>query len=320
MVLKDIDINLSRAEYARMETDDLKTLLLVRSLGGFAAAARALDLNPASVSRKVAEIEARIGMLLFQRSTRRFSVTEAGEAFLDRIGPLLEEFEAALGQAEDLIGQPKGNLRLTTSVSFGNEVLVPLLSAFHETYPGIGVELILTDSNVDLVRDRIDLALRLAPAPAGDLISSRLLTARYRVVASPDGVRRYGHPASPADLSKRDTLRFALPGFRDRWLFRDGNGGVTEVPVGGWLVISNALSLRRACLLGLGPALLADWLVCQNIKSGTLIDLFPEFEVTATSFDAGVWALYPSRSHLPQRVRVMLDFLRERLALRNTLT
>lgn len=301
-----------------MEIDDLKILLLVRNLGGFAAAARALDLNPASVSRKVAEIEARIGLLLFQRSTRRFSVTEAGEAFLNRVGPLLEEFDAALGHAEDLADQPKGILRLTTSVAFGKEVLVPLLPTFHDIYPGIGVELILTDSNVDLVRDRIDLALRLAPAPAGDLISSRLLTARYRVVASPDYVMRCGRPASPPALSKRDTLRFALPGFRDHWLFRDQTGGVTEVPVGGWLVISNALALRKACLNGLGPALLADWLVCQDTMNGNLVDLFPEFEVTATSFDAGVWALYPSRSYLPQRVRVVLDFLREHLALHGT--
>jgi len=297
-----------------MDTDDLKILLLVRDLGGFAAAARALDLNPASVSRRVAEIEARIGLLLFQRSTRRFSVTEAGDVFLDRIAPLLAEFDAALGEAEDLSGQPKGTLRLTTSVSFGSEALVPLLPAFHAAYPGISIELMLTDATVDLVRERIDLALRLAPAPAGDLISSRLLTARYRVVAAPDYVRRAGHPGPPAALSRRDTLRFSLPGFRDRWLFRDGDGSITDVPVGGWLVISNALSLRRACLQGLGPALLADWLVGRDIADGTLVDLYPAFDVTATRFDAGIWALYPSRSYLPQRVRVMLDFLRERLA------
>ncbi len=297
-----------------METDDLKILLLVRRHGGFAAAARALGLNPASVSRKVAEIEARIGLRLFQRSTRRFSCTEAGDAFLDRVGPVLEEFEAAFGQAEDLADGPKGTLRLTTSVAFGNEALVPLLPAFHAAYPGIALDLILTDAALDLVRDRIDLALRLAPAPAGDLISSRLLTARYRVVAAPGYLQRHGRPGTPADLAAHGTLRFALPGFRDRWLFRDAAGAIAEVPVGGWLVISNALSLRLACLQGLGPALLADWLVRRDIAAGALTDLFPEFDVTATRFDAGVWALYPSRSYLPQRVRAMLDFLRGHLA------
>lgn len=289
---------------------DLKTLLLVRDLGGFAAAARVLALNPASVSRKVADIEAGLGLRIFQRSTRRFSVTEAGEVFLSRIAPLLDEFDAALGAAESLAVEPGGTLRMTTSVSFGHEVVLPLLEGFHAAYPKIDVELILTDSTVDLVRERIDLALRLAPAPAGDLISSRLLKARYHVVAAPRYLQRFGRPQSPQELAGHGTLRFALPGFRDRWQFRDAAGHVTDVAVDGWLVISNALSLRRAALDGLGPALLADWLVGRDIRDGSLVDLFPAFDVTATDFDAGVWALYPSKAYLPQRVRLMIDFIR----------
>lgn len=297
-----------------MNVSDLKTLLLVRDLGGFAAAARVLGLNPASVSRKVAEIEAGLGLRIFQRSTRRFSVTEAGEAFLARLSPLLDEFTAALGSAESLASAPGGVLRMTTSVSFGHEVVLPLLEAFHTAYPGIAVELNLTDNNLDLVRDRIDLALRLAPAPVGDLISSRILTVRYRVVASPGYLRRFGHPQTPQELAEHNALRFALPGYRDRWLFRDAAGSVTETPVHGWLVISNALSLRRAALDGLGAALLADWLVGQNIREGTLVDLFPAHEVTATGFESGIWALYPSKAYLPHRVRLMIDFIRQRVA------
>ena len=297
-----------------MEITDLKTLLLVRNLGSFAAAARALDLNPASVSRRVAEIEAGLGLRIFQRSTRRFSVTEAGEAFLARLSPLLDEFDAALGAAEALGSAAGGTLRMTTSVSFGHEVVVPLLGAFHAAYPGIQVELILSDSNLDLVRDRIDLALRLAPAPAGDLISSRIVAARYRVVASPGYLQRHGAPQGPMDLVAHDTLRFTLPGFRDRWLFRDAAQAVTEVPVNGWLVCTNALSLRRAALDGLGVALLTDWLVGGCLRDGALVDLFPGFEVTATGFESGIWALYPTKAYLPQRVRLMIDFIRQQVA------
>ncbi|MEH7830223.1 LysR family transcriptional regulator [Gemmobacter denitrificans] len=293
-----------------MNLDDLKTLLLVRDQGGFAAAARTLDLNPASVSRRVAEIEAGLGLRIFQRSTRRFSVTEAGEAFLTRLAPLLDEFDAALGSAETLSTDPGGTLRMTTSVSFGHEVVMPLLGGFHAAYPGIRVELILSDSNLDLVRDRIDLALRLAPAPAGALISSRILTARYRVVASPAYLQQNPAPARPEDLAHHPALRFPLPGFRDRWMFRDTAGRVTEVPVDGWLICSNALSLRRAALDGLGVALLTDWLVGQSLRDGTLIDLFPQLEVTATGFESGIWALYPTKAYLPQRVRLMIDFIR----------
>lgn len=314
MRVKSIALRHNRVQNARMEIADLKTLLLVRDTGGFAAAARVLGLNPASVSRKVAEIEGGLGLRIFQRSTRRFSVTEVGETFLSRIAPLLDEFDAALGSAELLTAVPGGTLRMTTSVSFGHEVVLPLLDGFHTAYPGIKVELLLTDSNIDLVRDRIDLALRLAPAPTGDLVSSRLLHARYRVIAAPQYLARYGRPAAPQDIASHNTLRFALPGFRDRWLFRDAKATVTEVPVDGWLVISNALSLRRAAIDGLGIAMLADWLVRDDIATGALQDLFPGFEVTATGFDAGVWALYPTKAYLPQRVRLMIDFIRQRIA------
>lgn len=301
-----------------MDTGDLRTLLLVRDLGGFAPAARALDLNPASVSRRVAEIEAGLGLRIFQRSTRRFNVTEAGEAFLVRLEPLLDDLEGVLGSAYRPQRELGGTLRLTTSVSFGHEVVVPILGDFHSAYPGISVDLILSDVNLDLIGERIDLALRLAPAPAGDLISSRILRVRYHVVASPAYVERRSRPQHPEDLAKAETLRFPLPGYRDRWLFRDRSGAVTEVPVSGWLVISNAQALHRATLHGLGPSLLANWLVGRDLASGALVDLFPDHDVTATSFDSGVWALYPSRAYLPQRVRAMIDFLRARLAKSST--
>lgn len=296
-----------------MDLNDLRTLLLIRDLGGFAPAARVLNVNPASISRLVAEMEAQLGLRLFQRSTRRFSVTEAGDALLNRLSPLVEEIEGILSSAERPQQELGGTLRLTTSVSFGVEVVLPILEAFHQSIPTISVDLVLSDANLDLIGERIDLALRLAPAPAGDLISSRLLHTRYHAVASPDFVARYGLPEEPAALSALNAIRFPLPGYRDRWLFRQGEDEAVEVPVSGWLVISNALAQRRAALSGLGVALLANWLVGDQLADGSLIDLFPQHAVTATNFDSGVWALYPSRAYLPQRVRVLIEFLRTHL-------
>lgn len=293
-----------------MDTNDLRTLLLIRDLGGFAPAARALNLNPASISRRVADVEAQLGLRLFQRSTRRFSMTEAGDALLTRVAPLLDELDGVLGSAERPGQSVTGTLRLTTSVSFGNEVVLPILAEFHTAFPTLSIDLVLSDANLDLIGERIDLALRLAPAPAGDLISSRLLTTRYHVVASPEFVARHGQPRQPQDLSALQTVRFPLPGYRDRWLFRDGGAETAEVPVSGWLLISNALAQRRAAMDGLGVALLANWLVTEQLAKGSLVDLFPHHEVTATTFDSGVWALYPSRAYLPQRVRVLIEFLR----------
>lgn len=297
-----------------METRDLSTVLLVARLGSFAAAARALDLDPSSVSRTVAGVEAALGLRLFQRSTRRLAVTEEGEAYLRRIAPLIEELDQARDEVGRMRRRPSGTLRLTASVSYAHECIVPHLAEFRADYPDIRVELIPTDDKLDLLAAGIDLALRLTAAPEEALIGTKLAPTRYRVCASPEYLAAQGAPAHPAELEGRDCLRFALPEFRTRWVFRDGTGGEITVPVSGSLVIASALSLRQAARDGLGPVLLGTWLVDRDIAAGRLVDLFPGWESTGTTFDTGVWALYPSRAYLPRKVRAMIDFLRPRLA------
>ena len=296
-----------------MDTQALKTVILVSELGNFASAARVLDVDPSSVSRTVAAIEAELGVRLFQRSTRRLAVTEAGERYIRRIAPLVEELEHARDEAVTTSGAVQGNLRLTASVAFMQECIVPHVGEFLVDYPDISLELLPSDTNLDLFGDNIDLAIRLAAAPEGDVISTRLCNTRYKVIAAPAYVEREGRPAHPSELSARECARFALPGFRDQWLFRSGSDPVFEVPVSGRLVTTGALALRQAALNGIGPALLPDWLTAEPLRKGHLIDLFPDYACTATSFDTGAWALYPSRSFLPRKVRVMIDFLRQRL-------
>ncbi|HHL21059.1 MAG TPA: LysR family transcriptional regulator [Aliiroseovarius sp.] len=296
-----------------MNLDDLKTLRLVARQGSFAAAARVLNVDPSSVSRTIAGLERTLGLRLFQRSTRRLGLTEEGEIYLRRIAPLIDELDHAREAAAGVSQAPSGTLRLTASVAFAQECIVPHLGDFHAFYPQIAVELLPTDANLDLTAGGIDLAVRLASVPSGDLISTRLRATRYRVCAAPDYLARHGPITRPEDLSDHACLRFALPEFRSRWRFRQGDGEPIEVSVDGWLVIANALSLRRAALDGLGPVLLADWLVARELAAERLVDLFPDWECTATDFETGAWALYPSRSYLPRKVRVMIDFLRARL-------
>lgn len=297
-----------------METRDLTIVLRVAKLGSFAAAARALDLDPSSVSRTVAGVEAALGVRLFQRSTRRLAVTEEGEAYLARIGPLIEALAQASDDAGRLRQQPSGTLRLTAAVSYAQVCIVPHLAAFRALFPEIRLELIPSDENLDLLAEGIDLAIRLTASPQGAWIGSRLVRTRYRVVAAPRYLATQGTPAAPADLAGHDCLRFALPEFRTRWQFRKAGGEAVSVPVEGHLVIGGGLALRQAARDGLGPALLGDWLVDDDIAAGRLVDLFPGWDCTATSFDTGVWALYPSRAYLPRKVRAMIDFLRPRLA------
>lgn len=293
-----------------MDVEALKVVALVARQGGFAAAARMLSVDPSSVSRTVAGVEASLGVRLFQRTTRTLTVTEAGDIWLRRIGPLLDEFDHAREAASRISQTPSGTLRMTASVAFAHECVTPHLGAFHRLYPQIAIELIPTDANLDIAATGVDLAVRLAAAPSGDLVATRLCRTRYVVCAAPSYLGECRPVTDPRDLEGHPCLRFALPDFRTRWLFRKGAGAPFEVPVGGWAVIASALSLRRAALDGMGPALLADWLVGRDLTAGRLVELFPDHDCTATGFDTAAWALYPSRAYLPRKVRVMIDFLR----------
>jgi len=296
-----------------MDLAALRMIAFVARHGSFAAAARVLNLDPSSVSRIVANAEASLGLRIFQRTTRTLRITEEGEIYLRRVVPLIEELDHAREEAGLARATPSGTLRVTASVAFAHECIVPHLGAFHDLYPGISLELLPTDAMLDILGNGIDLAIRLAPAPEGDLVSTRLVRTRYRVCAAPGYLSKHGPFVSPHDLSTLNCLRFALPEFRNRWLFRrDGDAGF-EVAVSGWAVIANALSLRQAARDGLGPALLADWLIGDDLASGMLIDVFPDYDCTATEFDTAAWALYPSKSFLPMKVRVTIDYLRDQL-------
>lgn len=297
-----------------MDLQHLKTFIDVVTLGSFAAAARVRDMAPSQVTRSVATLEAALGARLLHRTTRKLTLTEAGQAYFDRIRPALADLDAAAEELRSSTGAIGGTVRITASVAYGQAVLVPLLPELHARHPGLAVELLLTDEVVDLAVERIDLALRLAPQVDAALVGLPLAAVRYRVCASPVYVQRHGRPHLPGDLSALACPRFALPGYRSQWHFRVGTGEVDTVDVGGWLIVSTALALHRAALEGLGPTLLPDWLIGDDLAAGRLVDLFPEHEATAQNFDSQVWLLYVSRKHLPRRVRAVLDFLKLRLA------
>ena len=296
-----------------MELSSLQIFAEVVRRGSFAAVARARDVSPSAISRSIAALEAELGLRLFQRTTRRLAPTEAGALYFARIEPLVGELEQARQAAADVREEPSGTLRVTASVAFGQTCLVPLLPELHRRHPGLALELLLTDGNLDLIAERIDVALRLGPRRDSRLIGLRLFDTRYRVCASPDYLARAGAIATPEALRGRPCLLFALPGYRSRWIFRDHAGRQSEVPIEGRFVISSALALRDCALNGLGPALLADWLIDGDIAAGKLVDLFPEHQVTATDFETAAWLLYPSRAYLPLKVRAFIDFLRETL-------
>ena len=289
----------------------LQTFVEVMRQGSFAAVARDRDIDPSSVSRTIASLEKELGVRLFQRTTRRLSPTEAGTAYFERIEPLVEEMQQAMDVAIDLAGKPKGTLRVTASVAFGQKCIVPMLPDFGAMYPDLTVDLLLTDAVVDLFAERVDLAIRLGLLADSTLIAQRLLRTHYRVCASPAYLQRCGHPQHPRDIERHNCLLFSLPGFRSRWIFRDSAGGMSELPVQGRTIISNAGALQQCAIAGMGLTLLPNWLIDDDLRAGTLVNVFPQYAVTATDFNTAAWLVYPSRNYVPLKVRVFIDFLKQ---------
>ncbi|MDX2104310.1 MAG: LysR family transcriptional regulator [Alphaproteobacteria bacterium] len=280
----------------------------------FAAVAKDLGLDPSSVSRAIAELEADLGLRLFQRTTRAMRLTEAGVIYLEKVAPLLDEMAGARDLAAQVSSTPTGTIRLTASVTFGQTCLVPILPAFRSAYPSLALECLFTDAVLDLVADRIDLAVRLAPAITGDVVAAKLRDTRYKVVASPLYLANHPPLLEPADLFEHRVIRFTLPAFRSAWIFRSPSRPDQTIHVDGDLSLAPAGAILEAAIAGLGPALLPDWLVNPAIAQGTLTHVLASYAVTATSFDTAAWLVYPHRSYLPRKVRVMTEFLRQHLS------
>ncbi|MGL5078384.1 MAG: LysR family transcriptional regulator, partial [Waterburya sp.] len=272
-----------------MDISVLQTFIEVIRKGSFAAVAREHNLDPSAVSRAISGLEQELGVRLFQRTTRKLSLTEAGMTYYQRLEPLMEEMQRAIDVVKEVSGKPQGAIRITASVSFGLKCIVPLLAAFEAMYPDLLVDLLLTDYRVDLLTERIDLAIRLGQLQDSTLIAQKLMSTPYSVCVSPNYLQQWGELNQPEEISKHNCLLFPLAKFRSRWLFRDQQGKISEIPVSGRTIISNALGLQQCAIAGMGLALLPDWLIEQELESGKLIKVLPHYDVTATDFETSAW-------------------------------
>jgi DNA-binding transcriptional LysR family regulator len=288
-------------------------LVLVRVVqaGSFRAAAQALGMPKTTVSRKVSELEAQLGVRLLQRTTRRLSLTEAGLAFAEEAEVAIARLEAAQDAVAELQREPRGRLRVTTAVTIGELFLAPVLAEFLQAFPAVDVLLQLTDRPVDLVAERFDVAIRAGELPESSLIARRIGSSTYRVVASPDYLSRHGTPQRPADLSSHACLRFTRSGMevRPSWPFGAG-ARRTEVPVGGRLVSDDFVVLRTAAEQGLGIARLPGLLVHDAIQAGRLVALLDDQAPPPNPLHL----LYPGGGRLPARTSAFIDFVQPRLA------
>lgn len=291
-----------------MNMDHLKAFLAVYRAGGFASVAKEQDLAPSSISRSIAALENSLNVRLFQRTTRQLTPTQAGEIFFKRISPIVEELEAAKLELTDQSAQPSGRLRVTSSVSFGQMVIAPMLKGFRDLYPTIDLDLISSDGNVDLISERMDIAIRHGRLPDSSLIARKLCDVEYRLVASPDYLNGADKIKVPADINSHTLVSFSYADFRAEWLFRKRSDSQI-VMINPSITMNNGLTIRQSIRDGIGIGLLPDWSVQDDIASGSLIELLKDWRVTGTSPESAIWLVYPSRSFIPAKTKLFSDYL-----------
>lgn len=282
----------------------MRVFAAVVDAGSFVAASRALDLSKAAVSRHVAELEARLGVRLLHRTTRRLSVTPEGGIFHARCRELLAGLDEAEAEITSRSGVASGPLRVSVPVTFGLLHLAPLWPAFMARHPAVELELTLSDRQVDLVDEGYDLAVRIGRLGPSSLVGRQLTSTRMVACASPGYLRAHGAPSHPRELATHATIAYSLLATGDRWEF-DGPGGPVAVEVAPRMRTNSGDTCRAAALADAGIVVQPDFLVGPDLEAGTLVELMPGWRAP----ELGVHAVYPSRRHVPPKVRLLIGFL-----------
>jgi DNA-binding transcriptional LysR family regulator len=276
--------------------------------GSFAAAGVALDMSQSGVSRSVARLEARLGIRLFDRTTRSVTLTDEGRRFYEQIVPLLGGLEEAAASAAQGASAVRGRLRVNIDPFFSRLVLGPRLGSFIDKHPDLQLELITRDQLGDMVADGFDVAIRFGDPPVSTLVARKLLDTRILTVAAPSYLRKHGKPANPAELEdgRHICIKFRDPltGYPFNWEFHRGRKKLALAPQGR-LTVNDVGTLHSVCIAGQGIAQLLALGAESLLASGKLIELFPDWGDEVYP----LYALYPSRHHPPAKVRAFLDFI-----------
>lgn len=292
-----------------------RSFLRVAELGGFSAAARALNTSQPAVSRQVADLEARLGARLLHRSSSGVALTEDGLAFLPQARAALEAAEGAIGVVGDRRGEVAGRVRLGAGVAFGRLMVVPRLPALLARHPGLSVELQLADRAADLVEDGLDATIRIGTITDPAVVARRIGLTRRAVVATPGYLARAGTPERPEDLARHECLIFTGLASGEAWPFQ-GPAGPVLVPVRGRFRASSSEAVRAAVLAGMGLYLAPLWLLAEELRDGRVVAVMPGWTPTLLP----IQAVFPTRRQVPARVRAVVDHLAAEFRLDPTLS
>lgn len=293
---------------------EMEVFAAVVERGGFSAAAKLFGMTPSAVSKLVTRLEARLGARLINRSTRKLQLTAEGQAFHQRCVTILSdiaeaECEAAAGRA------PRGRVRVNANVAFGNHVLLPLVPAFLAEHPELSLDLVLTDQVVDLLEERADIAIRVAPGPlrGNRLMARKIGESGVAVVASPDYLAKHGEPRTPAELEKHNLIGFNFARSVEGWPFRVDGGLISIAAVGNTQVGDGEIA-RQLAVAGTGLARLGRFHVEAEIAAGRLVTVLDAFNPGDIEV---IHAVYLGQGgFVPARMRAFIDFLARNVRIR----
>lgn len=286
----------------------MKVFVKVADAGSFSGAARALDMSNPSVTRHVADLEAHLHARLFNRSTRRLSLTETGAAYLERCRQLLQDLEDATMAASMSAARPTGTLRINAPVSFAVNYLARALPHYAQQYPQVKLDLTLSDRVVDLIEEGYDVAIRITTAQANSaLVARQFASAGGMVCAAPSYLRRHGTPRTPQELGEHACLSYSYLSTGDEWRF-ERDGKAHSVRVKSAMVANNGDLLCQAAVAGMGVILQPSFIVGDAVRAKRLVPILCEYRLPRLP----IFAVYPSRQHLSAKVRTFVDFLIER--------
>lgn len=283
------------------DLNDTLVFVRVAQAGGFSAAARLLGMPTSTLSVRVARLEARLGVTLLQRTTRRLRLTEAGQAFLDQAGRGIEDILQAQAHLEAGRQEPGGVLRLTLPIDMGDTAVLDILTGYRARHPGVALDLVFSDERLDLLAHGLDLALRMGALADSSLFARQVGQVRWRPFAHPDYLS--GAPAlrHPRDLARHACLSFSALG-RERWTLSRGHTSVT-VPVNSAFAANDMRLVRQLALQAQGVALLPDFVCQREIDQGQLVPLLPGWQARTDP----VHLVYPQQRFVPPKLRHFID-------------
>jgi DNA-binding transcriptional LysR family regulator len=287
----------------------METFVSVVDSGSFSSAARLLGIGQPAVSKAIAHLEGRLGVRLLLRSTRGLTPTEAGQAFYEHARRAIEQADEADVAARGAASRLAGRLRVSAAVTFARIHIVPHLPAFLAANPGLNIDIVLDDGNVDLLERGVDVALRMGSLNDSAMTARKISTSRRRVVGTPAYFAKAGTPQTPADLSTHEAVVYDQGGGGSAWAFtRDA--AETSVAVSGRLRVTAAEGVRAAILAHIGLAVASEWMFAPELRSGEIVAVLDDWHIPGVD----LWALFPTGRMASAKARAFVAFVEETLA------